>query len=416
MLVYRNIAVVMAAMVLFQLAAGGLWVALPLAMDGAAWSRFAIGAVYTAYAAGFLLGAFAAPGIIRRTGHIRAFAAFAGLSAAATLGLALAFDAAAWLVLRFAFGVGAAGLFAVSESWIADATPSQQRGAVVSAYQIAGRLGLIAGPFLIALPGLEASDAFTIAGIALALCLLPIVLTDRNQPVPPQGEVVSPFRLWAIAPAAALAVFGAGLINSGLLAFLPIWAGGLGEASAQAAAIILGCAYAGSLITQWPAGLISDRIDRRLVMALLTGVAGFAALVLAVVVRPGVFGAGLLIALWGASSLAYYAIAVAHAADRSRVEELPAIASGLLMAWAGGSMIGPLLFGAAFSGPLEARGLFLLAAALSFLLTAAMLWRRRTKAPVPEAEREPFVNLQATSAELADIDTAAAEREETPAP
>jgi MFS family permease len=331
------------------------------------------------------------------------------------LGLALAFDAASWLVLRFAFGVGAAGLFAVSESWIADATPSHQRGAVVSAYQIAGRLGLIAGPFLIALPGLEASDAFIIAGIALALCLLPIVLTDRSQPVPPQGEVVSPFRLWAIAPAAALAVFGAGLINSGLLAFLPIWAGGLGEASAQAAAIIVGCAYAGSLITQWPAGLVSDRIDRRLVMALLTGVAGFAALVLAVVVRPGVFGAGLLIALWGASSLAYYAIAVAHAADRSRVEELPAIASGLLMAWAGGSMIGPLLFGAAFSGPLEARGLFLLAAALSFLLTAAMLWRRRTKAPVPEAEREPFVNLQATSAELADIDTAA-EREETPAP
>jgi MFS family permease len=122
-----------------------------------------------------------------------------------------------------------------------------------------------------------------------------------------------------------------------------------------------------------------------------------------------------LIALWGASSLAYYAIAVAHAADRSRVEELPSIASGLLMAWAGGSVIGPLLFGAASSGPLGARGLFLLAAALSFLLTAAMLWRRRTKGPVPEAEREPFVNLQATSAELADIEPVA-EQDEDDAP
>jgi len=412
MLVYRNVAVVMAAIILFQLAAGGLWVALPLTMDGAGWSRLAVGAVYTAYGAGFLLGAFSAPAIIRRIGHIRAFAAFASLSAATTLALALAFDLSAWLVLRFAFGIGAAGLFAVSESWIADATPAEQRGAVVSAYQIFGRLGLIAGPFLIALPGVEAGDAYILAGIALALCLLPIVFTRRSQPLPPHGETVSPVRLWRIAPAAALAAFAAGLVNSGLFAFLPIWAGSLGQAQTQAAAIIVGCAYAGSLITQWPAGLISDRLDRRIVIAALTGVAGLAALVLGVVVSPGVFGAGLLIALWGASSLAYYAIAVAHAADRSRVEELPAIASGLLMAWGAGSVIGPLLFGVAFSGPLEARGLFLLAAALSFLLSAAMLWRRRIKAPVAEAEREPFVNLQATSAELADID-AGADREDT---
>jgi MFS family permease len=183
-------------------------------------------------------------------------------------------------------------LFAVSESWIADATPAQQRGAVVSAYQIAGRLGLIAGPFLIAAPGLEAGDAFTLAGIALALCLLPIVLTDRSQPLRPRARVVSPLRLWAIAPAAALAAFGAGLINSGLLAFLPIWAGRLGEASGSAAAIIVGCAYAGALITQWPAGLISDRLDRRLVIAALTGVAGLCRFVLAVMVRPACFGAG----------------------------------------------------------------------------------------------------------------------------
>ncbi len=415
MVVYRNVAVVMVAMILFQLAAGGLWVALPLAMDGAEWGRLAVGAVYTAYAGGFLLGAYAAPSIIRRIGHIRAFAAFASVSAATTLGLALAFDFTAWLVLRFAFGIGAAGLFAVSESWIADATPAQQRGGVVSAYQIAGRLGLIAGPFLITLPGLDAGDAVTLAGIALALCLLPIVFTSRSQPAPPQGETSSPLRLWDIAPAAALAAFAAGLVNSGLFAFLPIWAGSLGDAQAQAAAIIVGCAYAGALITQWPAGLISDRFDRRIVIAALAGTAGLAGLSLALWVRPGVFGAGGLIAFWGGASLAYYAIAIAHAADRSRVEELPAIASGLLMAWGAGSILGPLLFGVAYAGPLGARGLFFLAAALSFLLTAAMLWRRRTKGPVPEAEREPFVNLQATSAELADIEPVA-EQDEDDAP
>jgi MFS family permease len=405
MLIYRNVAVVIAAMLLFQLAAGGLWVVLPLAMDAASWSRFSVGATYTAYAAGFLIGAYGAPGVIRSIGHIRAFAAFASLAAATTLGLALVFDFSIWMVLRACFGLAAAGMFAVSESWIADATPPENRGAVVSVYQIVGRLGLIAGPFLMTLPQQDISDGVVVGGILLALCLLPIVYTRRSQPHLPQTEIVSPMRLFDISPAAALAAFAAGVINSGLFAFLPIWAGELGDATAQAAALIVGCAYAGSLITQWPAGFISDRFDRRLMIGALAGIAGLAALVLAVAVSPGVIGGAILIALWGASSLAYYAIAVAHAADRSRVEELPAIASGLLMAWGGGSIIGPLTFGVAYSGPLGARGLFFLTAALSFALTAAMLWRRRTRRPVAEAEREPFVNMQATSAEFAEIDS-----------
>ncbi len=204
-------------------------------------------------------------------------------------------------------------------------------------------------------------------------------------------------------------MFTAGLGNSGLLAFLPIWAGGLGSASGQAAAILFGSAYAGALVSQWPAGHLSDQLDRRIVIAALAGAAGFAALLLAVLLNPGLVGGAILIGLWGAASLAYYAIAIAHAADRSRVEELPAIASGLLMVWAAGSVIGPLLFGLVSSGPLGARGLFLLAALFSFALAAAMLWRRRTRAPVSAEEREPFVNLQATSAELADIDTSPAE-------
>jgi MFS family permease len=408
MLVYRNVAFVMVAMILFQLAAGGLWVALPLTMSDAEWGELAIGAVYASYGAGFLLGALSAPWVIRRIGHIRAFAAYAGGATAATLGLALGFDFTLWSVLRLAFGACAAGLFAVSESWIADATPKERRGAVVSVYQIAGRGGLIAGPFLFALPVLADGATFALAGIALALCLIPVVFTTRSQPLLPHGERAAPGRLLTIAPAAAGAAFTAGFVNSGLFAFLPIWAGGLGPASAQAAAIIVGAAYAGALISQWPAGHLSDRLDRRIVIAALAGVAGSAALLLAVPLDLGLAGGAVLIGFWGAASLAYYGIAVAHAADRSRIEELPAIASGLLMVWAAGSLIGPLLFGLVSSCPLGDRGMFLLAALFSFGLAAAMFWRRRSRSPVPAQEREPYVNLQATSAELADIDTESA--------
>ena len=410
MLVYRNVAFALGAAILLQLAAGALWIALPLAMDGYGWSRPAIGAVFAAYSAGFMLGAFSAPYIICRVGHIRAFAGYAGGAAAVTLALALGSDFSWWMLARFGFGVGIAGLFAVSESWIADATPPERRGAVLSVYQIVGRAGLIAGPFIVALPGLDLTDGFIIAGIFLALCLIPVVFTTRGQPALPQTEMVSPLRLLQISPAAAGAVFTAGLVNSGLLAFLPIWAETLSTAvTAQPAAIVVGVVYVGSILTQWPAGHISDRFDRRIVIAALAALAAAAALTLAVTATPGLMAGSIMAGLWGAASLAYYAIAVAHAVDRSKAEELPAIASGLLMVWGAGSVVGPVLAGLAYSGPLGARGLFLFAAAASLALTAAMLVRRRQKAPVEAARREAFLYLSATSGELAEIQPSDAE-------
>lgn len=405
MLVYRNVAFAMLAAILLQLAAGALWIALPLAMDSYGWSRVAIGAVFAAYSAGFMTGAFFAPHIIRRVGHIRAFAAYAGGAAAVTLMLALGSDFSWWMASRFGFGVCIAGLFAVSESWIADATPPERRGSVLSVYQIAGRAGLIAGPFLVSLPGLDLTDGFIIAGICLALCLVPVVFTRAGQPQLPETAVVSPLRLLSISPAAASAVFAAGMVNSGLLAFLPIWAETLSDGeTVQAAAFVVGVVYVGSMLTQWPAGHISDRLDRRIVIAALSAAAALAALALAVIAAPGLIGGAVLAGLWGAASLAYYAVAVAHAVDRSTAEELPAIASGLLMVWAAGSVVGPILAGLAYSGPLQARGLFLFAAAASLALTVAMLVRRRQRAPVGRSEREAFVYLSATSSELAEIE------------
>jgi len=415
MLIYRNVAMVMLATLLLQAAMGALGVALPLQMSAVGWSRFAIGAVIAAYGAGFAVGAWMAPGLIRQVGHIRAYAGYAGGAAALTLLLSLGDQFGWWMLTRFGFGLAAAGLFAVAESWIADATPSERRGAVISAYQVVGRAGLIAGPFLIALPGFDARDAFVLSGAALALALTPIVFTRRAQPALPTGETVPATRLFQIAPAAAGAAFAAGMVNAGVLGFVPIWANSLGEGAnevgAGAAAVLMAVIFGVSMLSQWPFGLISDRFDRRIVIACMAGAGAFFALVIAVIPTPRLALAALLLGLWGACSLAYFAVAVAHAADRSRVEELPAIASGLLLVWAVGSTLGPIIAGLAYAGPLGARGLFLFAAAANLILTAAMLWRRRQRNPVAEAERQPFVNIQTTSAELADIEAPIEERE-----
>jgi MFS family permease len=405
MLIYRNVASVMSASLLLQISVGVLGVALPLAMALAGWSGLMIGLVVAGYGAGFMAGAWFSPKVIGAIGHIRAYAAFAGGAAALTLMLALDSSPGWWLAARFGFGLCAAGIFAVAESWIADATPSERRGAVISMYQIVGRAGLILGPFLLAFPGVALTESFVIAGIFLALALIPVTATRRAQPALPEGESVSPLRLFSIAPAAAGAAFAAGAINSGLLAFIPIWAQTLDPARISgAAATALASIYFFSMLIQWPLGKLSDRVDRRLVIAGLALAAAVFAGVLAFIVSPGLTLGALLVGLWGAASLCYYGVAVAHAADRSTIEELPAIASGILLVWAAGSVIGPILAGLAYASAWEARGLFLYAAIASLILSVLVLWRSRARAAVTAEEREPFVNLQATSGALAEID------------
>lgn len=405
---YRNVAVLMFAVALMQVAIGSLGVVLPLAMAAENWSGLAIGFVAALYAAGFLIGAFFAPGFIARVGHIRAFTAAAGLAAASTLMLGLGTDIIAWGLSRMVFGACSALLFAVAESWIADATPAHQRGSVISAYQIAGRAGIVIGPFLVAM-AVDLPQAFIICGIFAALALVPVSATHRDQPRPPGTFPAAPWSLLKAAPAAAISVFFAGFINTGVLTFLPIWAENLGPDTATngfgAAALVMGVIYIASMGLQWPVGRLSDSVDRRMVIAGLGAGSALAALILTVLVNPGLIAGMALIGLWGAMAMSHYGIAVAHAADRVASTDLPAMTSGLLMAWGAGSIVGPLIAGGLYATPIGMRGVFLFAALGGVALAGLMFLRNRNRAAPDPVDREPFVNVQATSAALTEAHT-----------
>src|SRR6185436_11358492 len=87
---------------LVQLANGffGTFVSLRVAIE----NFDAPGLVLSSYFAGFTLGAFRCGRIIERVGHIRAYAAFAGLVAATTAVMPLLVGSFAWVVLRAMVG------------------------------------------------------------------------------------------------------------------------------------------------------------------------------------------------------------------------------------------------------------------------------------------------------------------------
>ena len=88
---------------------------------------------------------------------------------------------------------------------------------------------------------------------------------------PPRAQPLALRRQFATAPAAVIGAFGAGFINTGMLTLAPLYAAE--RFGAAGAGAFYSAAWIGSLILQWPAGRLSDRIDRRVVIALLTGLA-----------------------------------------------------------------------------------------------------------------------------------------------
>src|SRR6516165_8229452 len=195
---------------LIQLANGffGTFISLRVAIESFA----APGLVLSSYFAGFTLGALRCGRIIERVGHIRAYAAFAGLVAAATCAMPLLVQSLAWVILRAIIGFGCAGIFVTTESWLnAKAMPSE-RGKVFSIYMVGTFLALALGQLLIARADIKAVTPFN---LIVALFTVALVMVTSTRAEPPRVSAAAALPYGVLARAAPIAVVGCAL--SGLV-------------------------------------------------------------------------------------------------------------------------------------------------------------------------------------------------------
>jgi MFS family permease len=384
----RNVFVLIAAVMILQIAGGLTGVLTPLGLEAMGTPPQAIGFIAALHAAGFMLGAWSAPRALASFGNIRLFAAASAMNAVSVLSLSLVHDALFWAPVRVVMGIAFAYMFTSVESWLGSAVPDKSRGNVMGVYHTGAKLSLMIGPFFVA--GLSPLDtrAYTWAALFLSLALVPVCLTRQKEPSPPERKAMPLHALYQLAPAAVMGVFLAGVINTGTQSLLPIYFEGfdLGGGGTAAAAIASASAWLGGLILQWPAGRLSDKIERRLVIAGISTMSALAALLIAVFgTALGEVGVVVVLGFWGAGSLSFYGLCVAHAIDRTPKSLIPQVMSGLLFVWAAGSIFGPLLSG--FATRAAGRlGLFGLAGVLLITLAAIMVWRVRQK-PVSEEEK-----------------------------
>ncbi|HYD74396.1 MAG TPA: MFS transporter [Candidatus Binatia bacterium] len=396
----RNVAALIAAVTILQLAGGLLGVRIPLAFTAEGHSRTALGLVAASYSAGFMMGAMIATALLARVGHIRVYAACAAIFAVSTLMLHFTADVWSWGLARMIAGMAVALMYAAVESWLSFSIGSRVRGEVMSVYMVLTKAALALGPFFAFGYAPPEAEPWMIGAALAALSMVPICFTAAEQPDPPKAQPLALVEQFATAPAAVIGSFGAGLVNGGVLAMAPIYAAE--NYGPQAATEFYSAAFVGSLLLQWPAGRISDRIDRRLVIAGLAALAALAAFSLALWSGELLgWSATLLFFFWGAGALSFYGIAVAHMADRAEPGKLAQSAAGLLFVWAAGSVIGPLIM-----GPLvdvfDVAGMFWFAGAAAVFVAAAMFWRRNTReGPAAKGEFASQIETSVAAGEMA---------------
>ena len=336
-----------------------------------------VGLLGSVYFAGMLAGTLAAPVIVRRGGHIRAFAAFVALAIASVILMPVIVQPAAWLLFRATIGFAFAGLYAVIEAWINAKASNFNRGKLYGLYQIANFVASASGQMAMQPLGPAGFAPFAVAGALLALAILPMAMTSVDPPVAPRS--VRPRLLWLLrtAPLACCAVLAAGAANGASFALSPLFAVDVGM-SPDTAPLFTSAIVVGSALGVFPIGALSDRVDRRLVMAAAMIAGAACEIVLARQAGPGpwLIALGFLV---GLTTYALYTLAVSLANDGAKPYDMIFISVGLLFIYCIAAIAAPAIASLLMKsfGP---QALFLQNAYVHMAIAALAIWLRLTRA------------------------------------
>jgi len=343
-----------------------------------------VGLIMAAYFLGLLQGALRAGNVVAAVGHIRAFAAFASVMSITALLHVMVVNPVLWCVLRFASGFCMAGMILVTESWLNARSTNRTRGQVMALYMVSNYFAAGCGQFLLTVADPARFQLFSVASIIFSLALVPVLLTQATAPKPPRRDPLDLRELWATSPLGLIGSFCAGLVNASFFSLAPVFAIGLGMSITSTSTFMASVIF-GGLLLQYPVGHLSDRIDRRTVLAMVSLATSLACATIVFVARTDahwIYVAGV---VYGGLSFTVYSLCAAHANDFASPEKLVHTASGLLTAYGFGAFLGPIIAAScmAWLGP---PGLFAWSALVSGFLGVFAIYRmRRRHAPSKDA-------------------------------
>jgi MFS family permease len=364
---------------------------LPVRGNLEGYATTTLGLLGTSWAAGFVIGCLVAPKIVRRVGHVRAFSGFIAIIAIIALVSGIVIDPVWWVILRAVTGFSTAGTSMIIESWLNERANNESRGAIFSLYIGITLLGVVGGQLMIPLEDVRTPVLFMICGIFYCIAMLPTTLSTAASPQPLKAVKLDLPALYRNSPVSCLGILLVGIANGAYGTLGAVFGAGAGLSDTSIAVMMSATIFAGAIM-QLPAGRLSDRIDRRYVLAAMSAIAALAGLLI-FVLHPSspAFLIGLVI-LYGAVANTLYPIAVAHANDFAASEDFVKVSGGLLLLYGIGTVIGPTIGGPVMS-VISPHALFLVTALAHLLITGYAIVRSRIRAAIPASDRDAYTTI-----------------------
>lgn len=350
------------------------------------------GVVMSCYYVGYVLGTVIAPPLLRQIGHIRVFAALAAVASVAILIQGCFVNPVVWGAMRLISGVCFAGIYVVAESWLNDRASRASRGRLLAVYMLVLYVGLGAAQFLLILSNPLTSTPFMLVSVLISLAMVPIVVSAQKMPERAVPGNVRLRDLYRNSPLGIVAITVSGLISAIIFSMGPVYAR-LSGLETKNIATFMALSILAAVVTQYPVGRLSDRMDRRTVIAgICTFAMIFAGSIVAFPAMPhAVFLT--LAALFSGFALTLYSLSVSHVNDKLEPAQMVAASSALLLLNGTAAAVGPVLAGSLMSafGP---PAYFAMLATLTGALAIYDLWRKYRRRPVPPSQKGPFIRAQ----------------------
>jgi MFS family permease len=284
-----------------------------------------------------------------------------------------------WFILRMLIGIGDQMLHFGTQTWITSTVSAHTRGKSIAYYGLSFGLGFALGPLMTRLLSINDALPFLVSA-GLSMLVWSSMLFVRNM-IPEKefdtGKQSSSFQRFAetakIAWVTLLPGFGYGFLEASLHSIFPIYGMRLGH-DVDILALIIPFFALGSLVTQIPLGVMSDRYGRkRILLTIISG--GAVCFFLAALLEGSVLALFILFALSGMLVGSLFSLGIAYMTDLLPPHLLPAGNLMVGITFSIGSISGPFI-GGIYVDIFPGISFFYLLSGILILVAVALYFRK----------------------------------------
>ncbi len=363
------------------------------------FDTFAMSIVMSAYFVGFLGGSRLAPVMIKRVGHVRVFAALASAISAVMILYPTFPSIAVWTVGRVLIGFCFSAVYVTAESWLNNAADNSNRGQALSLYMIVQTLGIVAAQALLVTADPSGFVLFVIPSVLVSIAVTPILLSISPTPAFDQTKPMSLKQLMSYSPLGCVGMFILGGIFSAQFGMSSVYGAQAGLSVAQISTFVA-TFFVGAVILQYPIGWISDRMDRRFLVIIVSAIGGLGCAV------GMIYGDQFMLLLASAFVIGgmanpLYSLLIAHTNDFLQHDDMAAASGGLLFINGLGAILGPVITGWMMGTSLGPGGFYLFTGILFAALVVYAGYRSTVRAAPSSDETGSYVPMTPTGTRVA---------------